>query len=226
VLIGSLAIKPHLAVLFPLALMASGRWRSFGAAALTVAFIVAASLMAFGWDTAAAFLAYLPRMRAIVDNGWVPWGLMPSAYVFALSLGVPNWGAAALQAAVLCFAALCVWRAWRCPTAPFEARAAVLLSASLMVSPYLFSYDLMWAGLAVIWLSRLAGRSGFLPWEWVILLAAWIAPLLMAPLHWLAHVQIGVPVLLLLLVLAIRRTNGTAGREPAVAAIGPASVLK
>jgi hypothetical protein len=226
VLIGSLAIKPHLAVLFPLALMASGRWRSFGAAALTVAFIVAASLMAFGWDTAAAFLAYLPRMRAIADNGWVPWGLMPSAYVFALSLGVPTWGAATLQAAVLCFAALCVWRAWRCPTAPFEARAAVLLSASLMVSPYLFSYDLMWAGLAVIWLSRLAGRSGFLPWEWVILLAAWIAPLLMAPLHWLAHVQIGVPVLLLLLVLAIRRTNGTAGREPAVAAIGPASVLK
>jgi hypothetical protein len=127
---------------------------------------------------------------------------------------------------VLGFAALCVWRAWRCPTAPFEARAAVLLSASLMVSPYLFSYDLMWAGLAVIWLCRLAGRSGSLPWEGMILLAAWIAPFLMAPVHWLAHVQIGVPVLLLLLVLATHRANGTAERERSVAAISEAPVLE
>jgi hypothetical protein len=213
-------------LLFPLALIASGRWRSFVAAALTVTFMVAASLMMFGWDTTAAFLAYLPRMRAIADNGWVPWGLMPSAYVFALSLGVPTWGAATLQAAVLCFAALCVWRAWRCPTAPFEARAAVLLSASLMVSPYLLSYDLMWAGLAVIWLSRLAVRSGSLPWEGMILLAAWIAPLLMAPVHWLAHVQIGFPALLLLLLVAARHANGTVGREPSVAAISEAHVLE
>jgi len=226
VLIGLLAIKPHLALLFPLALIASGRWRSFVAAALTVTFMVAASLMTFGWDTTAAFLAYLPRMRAIADNGWVPWGLMPSAYVFALSLGVPTWGAATLQAAVLCFAALCVWRAWRCPTAPFEARAAVLLSASLMVSPYLFSYDLMWAGLAVIWLSRLAVRSGSLQWEGMILLAAWIAPLLMAPVHWLAYVQIGFPALLLLLLVAARHANGTVGREPSVAAISEAHVLE
>jgi hypothetical protein len=226
VLIGLLAIKPHLAVLFPLALIASGRWRSFVAAGLTVTVLVAASLMTFGWDTTAAFLAYLPRLRAIADNGWVPWGLMPSAYVFALSLGVPTWGAATLQAAVLGFAALCVWRAWRCPAVPFEARAAVLLSASLMVSPYLFSYDLMWAGLAGIWLCRLAGRSGFLPWEGMSLLAAWIAPLLMAPVHWLAHVQIGVPVLLLLLVLAIHRANGAAGRESSVAAISEAPVFE
>jgi hypothetical protein len=60
----------------------------------------------------------------------------------------------------------------------------------------------------------------------MILLAAWIAPLLMAPVHWLAHVQIGFPALLLLLLVAARHANGTVGREPSVAAISEAHVLE
>jgi hypothetical protein len=51
IMIGLLAVKPHLALLFPLALLAEGRWRSIAAAAATVLALSAASLWAFGWGT-------------------------------------------------------------------------------------------------------------------------------------------------------------------------------
>ncbi|HVC56653.1 MAG TPA: glycosyltransferase family 87 protein, partial [Stellaceae bacterium] len=161
VLIGLLAIKPHLAVLFPLALLAEGRWRSIAAAAATVLALCALSLAAFGWQTWVAFLHHLPITQAMADTGAVPWGTMPSPFVFALSLGAPLKLAWAIQGAMALFAAGCVWRVWRRRTAPFEAKAATFLAGSLLVSPYLFYYDLLWAAPAIAWLAMLGLRSGF-----------------------------------------------------------------
>lgn len=222
-LIGLLAIKPHLALLFPVALVAAGRWRTIAAAALTVAVLTAASLAAFGWDTWAAFLHYLPTMRSIADNGWVPWGLIPSPYIFALSLGLPAAIASALQAAALFGAAAAVWRVWRMPAAPFEAKAAVLLAGSMLVSPYFFSYDLMWAGFAAAWLYLLGRRRGFRRGEREVLLAAWLAPVLMAPLYAATHVQIGFPITVALLAIALRRARIGAAVAGNTAAALPAA---
>src|SRR6266568_2789344 len=60
ILVGLLAVKPHLALLFPLALLAEGRWRSIAAAAATVLALVAASIVAFGWASWVAFLHHVP----------------------------------------------------------------------------------------------------------------------------------------------------------------------
>jgi len=64
VLIGLLAIKPHLAVLFPLALLADRQWRAIAAAAITAALFAATSIAVFGWGTLFAFLHDLPVGRA------------------------------------------------------------------------------------------------------------------------------------------------------------------
>jgi hypothetical protein len=205
VLIGLLAIKPHLAVLFPIALLADRQWRAIAAAFVTAALLAAAGVAAFGWGTLEAFLHDLPASRALIDGGSVPWSGMPSPYVFALSLGVPVAGAIVLQAAVALFAAACVYRAWRRPEAPFEARAAVLTAGAMLVSPFLFSYDLTWAALAVGWLALLGLRTGFRRWEREVLLFAWLSPVAMAPVQALTHVQIGFPASLLLLLLAVYR---------------------
>lgn len=211
VLIGLLAIKPHLAILFPLALLAEGRWRSIAAAAVTVVGLVLASLAAFGWETWAAFLHHLPVSEAMATLGAVPWGTMPSPYVFALALGVPVMAAAGLQAAVALFAAFCVWRAWRHKAAAFEAKAATLLAASLLVSPYLFYYDLTWAALAVAWLAMLGLKTGFARGEREILLLAWLVPAVMPSLFALMPLQLGFPAVLLLLLVAMRRATQPAG---------------
>lgn len=204
-LIGLLAIKPHLAVLFPLALLAEGRWRTIVAAAVTALALAAASFAAFGWDTWAAFLNHLPITQAMAEQGAVPWGTMPSAYVFALSLGMPVAAAWGLQAAVALFAAGCVWRAWRCRAATFEAKAATLVAGSLLVSPYLFYYDLVWAVLAIAWLAVLGLRTGFRRGEREVFLFAFLTPALMPPVQMLTSVQLGFPAVLLLLVVAMRR---------------------
>jgi hypothetical protein len=212
VLIGLLAVKPHLAVLFPIALAASHRWRAFASAAVTSVVFSAVSVAVFGWSTVDAFLHDLPLIRTLVDSGFLPWGMMPSPYVFALSLGSTAPIAMALQIATAAAAALCVWFAWRDREAPFEAKAAVLVIASLLVSPYIFYYDLTWAGLGIGWLAMLGLRCGFRPGERDILFVAWLTPWLMLMCQRVFHVQIGFPMLIALLALGMTRAYGVGAR--------------
>jgi Glycosyltransferase family 87 len=204
-LIGLLAVKPQLAVLFPLALLAAGRWRAIWGAAATVLALVAASLAAFGEAGWLAFLHHLSLSQAMADQGLVPWRAMPTGFVFALSLGAPKSAAWALQSAVALFAALCVWRVWRRRAAPFEAKAATLLAGSLLVSPFLFYYDLLWAALAVGWLAMLGMRTGFRRGERESFLFVWAVPIVMEPVYMLTSVQLGFPAIVLLLFAALRR---------------------
>jgi hypothetical protein len=218
VLVGLLAIKPHLAVLFPLALWAERRWSTIGAAAATATALAGASLLAFGEESWTAFLRHLPVSQAMADAGAVPWGTMPSAYVFARSLGIPLGAAWALHIAVALFAAFAVGRAWRNRAARAEAKAAVLVAGSLLVSPYLFYYDLVWAGLAAGWLALRGLATGFWRGEREALLCAFLAPAVMQPVHALTGVQIGFPAVLWLLVAALRRAaapGAAAGGEAA-----------
>jgi hypothetical protein len=205
VLVGLLAIKPHLAVLFPLALVAQRRWRTIGAAAVTAVVFSLVSIVAFGWDTARAFVNDLAMVRLLMDTGSLPWSMIPSLYAAALSLGAAPDQAMGLQLLLAAFAGFGVWFSWRSPAAPFEAQAAVLATAALLLSPYSFYYDLTWAMLAVAWLALLGLRCGFARGEREILLLAWATPLLMIPFHMASHVQLGFLVLLALNLLSLRR---------------------
>src|SRR5665213_2923330 len=57
VLIGCLAYKPQFGLLIPLVLIATGRWRAFASAAVTVAVMTLAVTLAFGTDVWSAFFA-------------------------------------------------------------------------------------------------------------------------------------------------------------------------
>lgn len=212
VLIGLLAIKPHLAILFPVALIASRNWRTFAAAAVTSVVFTAVSIAAFGWPTVTAFIHDMPSAGMLIDEGILPWGMMPSPYVFALGLGLPKLLAMVLQAIVAAGAVYAVWRVWRDPHARFAARAATLLTAALLMSPYVFYYDMTWAGLAVGLLS--AGKTGFLKGEREVLFAAWVAPILMVPIYKLTGFQAGAVVLVLLLAVAVRHASAAPSFSP------------
>jgi hypothetical protein len=206
-LIGLLAIKPHLGVMFPIAFIAGRRWQALVSAAVTATLFSLAGAVAFGWPTTLAFLHDLPTLRDIVDHAGLPWGQMPSPYVLMLSLGAPSAAAMLVQVAAALTAAVCVWRAWRCDMAPFEARAAVLLASSLLVSPYLFTYDWTWLAVALGFLAVLGLRDGFLRYERDILFAVWLAPLALMPLYWLLGVQLGCAALAVTLAVAMKRVS-------------------
>jgi hypothetical protein len=217
-LIGLLAIKPHLAALFPLALIAARRWQTLVAAALTATVFGAVSLAAFGMPTATAFLRDLPVLRDIVDRAGLPWAQMPSPYVLLLSLHAAPAAAMLIQAATALGAAICVWRAWSSAAAPFEAKAAALFAGSMLVSPYLFTYDMTWAAVAIAFLAILGLRDGFVRGEREILVAAWLAPVLVIPIFWLCGVQLGCAVMAMLLAAAMRRATAASASAAAFAA--------
>jgi hypothetical protein len=206
-LIGLLAVKPHLAALFPLALVASRRWQTFISAAVTATLFTAISWSAFGGTTNDAFLRDLPLLRDIVDRAGLPWGQMPSPYVLMLSLKAPPVIAVLVQALAALAAGICVWRAWHSDSAPFEVQAATLLVGSLLVSPYLFTYDLTWAAVAIAFLAILGLRDGFRVGEREMLFAAWLAPLAFMPIYWLVGAQFGCAVLVVVLAAATRRVR-------------------
>jgi len=205
VLIGLLAIKPHLAVLIPIALVAGGYWRSFAAAAVTAVVFLAVSVAVLGTGTLFAFIDHLAVSQAMADSGAVPWGWMPSPYVLLLSLHASPVAAAFVQVVAALGAGACVWWAWRSEQVPFEAKAAVLFAGSMLVSPYLFTYDLTWHAVAIGFLAIAGLRDGFLYGEREALLAIWLAPLVLMPLYWLSGVQFGGVVLIAALGVAIRR---------------------
>jgi hypothetical protein len=174
VLIGLLAIKPHLAVLFPLALMAGRRWETFATAAATALLFTLLSMAVFGWTTMHAFVSALMGVRGWIDLHRLNWLQLTSVYASALSVGLSAPAAMALHGLVASGAAGCVWFAWRVRTAPTEAKLATLSAASLLVSPYIFFYDLTWTGLAIAWLVKLGWRRGFRRGEREFLVGAWV----------------------------------------------------
>ncbi|WP_233862500.1 glycosyltransferase family 87 protein [Paraburkholderia adhaesiva] len=172
---GLLCVKPHLAVLIPLALLCSRSWRALASTAVTALAMLAASIWAFGTATLMAWVHNMGLISGYVDSGQAALARIPTFFAMARMLHVPTTIGYALQIMAACAAALAVVYAWKRPCA-FELRAATLVCASLLVSPYLFDYDLTWYGLVIVWFVRYAMANGFNRGEreWLVLL--WVAP--------------------------------------------------
>lgn len=188
--IGLLAFKPQLGVLFPLVLAITGRWRVMLVAAATLSVFVGLSVAAFGiglWDI---FLRNLGVVREVVESGQLPWGKMPSAFVFLRMLGVPEAGAYAGQVFVALgaiAATALVW--WRCGATLLA--GAVLIAGTLLLTPYTFDYEMAILAVPLAIIARQLVRHGAGAGEKVLLLALAASPLLMGPLVVKISVQVG-----------------------------------
>jgi arabinofuranan 3-O-arabinosyltransferase len=76
-----------------------------------------------------------------------------------------------LHGIVMAATALYVCRLW-CSRAPFELKAAALATGALLMTPYLFIYDLVILAVPMAFLVRLGRTGGFLPGEVAGLAAA------------------------------------------------------
>lgn len=208
VFIGLLAIKPHLALLFPVALIAIGAWRTIMTAAVTAAAFTAVSTAVLGTATLKACLGSLGYARLFLEDGALPWGKMPTVFAFLRLLGVPVTGAYIVHGVVAAGAALAVWHVWR-HCGDWQLRGAALMTATFLVSPYIFDYDMAWLAFPIAWLALVGLRDGWLWGEREVLVVAWLLPLLMAPVSGALRVQIGPFVLCALLWITVRRAGIT-----------------
>ncbi|MEX5726723.1 arabinofuranan 3-O-arabinosyltransferase [Rhodovulum iodosum] len=175
VLIGLLTLKPTLGLLIPVALVAVGAWATIFAAALTALALHGGASLLFG-------LAYWPRMAeiyaahgALVLDSLAGLDLMAGLPALAVRAGLSPDTALGLQGLVVLALAAAVFALWRAPHAGADRKAALLLAAIPLASPYLWYYDTALLALAALFLVR-SGQIGPGPGGRALFLALWIGP--------------------------------------------------
>jgi hypothetical protein len=138
-LIGLMAIKPHLAALWPILLVVQGRWRTFAAAAATAVALVLLAGAVYGFDLYAAFVAAAPSAMEAVEKAQIERDTLTSLYANMLGLAAPPGLAAALHWTSALAAAIIAALVWR--KGDVRLAAAAFASATMLFSPYLFFYD-------------------------------------------------------------------------------------
>ncbi|WP_408588167.1 glycosyltransferase family 87 protein [Novosphingobium sp.] len=186
-LFGALIIKPHLALLVPLWLAAGRKWTAFCWAALSAVLLCLASLLVFGADTWAAYPESFKASAVLMANehGGPFFLRMATLYAglryhFDPTTALVGQGVVTIATA----AAACLY--WRRAKDEMAA-GAMLLAATALASPYLFSYDLPFMAMPLFWLVAEARTTGWRPWEKLACVALWLAPLatraIALPLH-------------------------------------------
>ena len=175
-LFGALIVKPHLALLVPLWLLAGRKWTALAAGAVSAIGLSLLSLAVFGAETWRAWPDSFAVSAAIMRDGdAVFWQRMGTVYS-AVRLSGGTDAALIAQAAVTLGCAVLVVLAWRRTRDP-EASGALMLAATALGSPYLFAYDLAFLALPVFWLVRQGLAQGFRPWERLGIVALYASPL-------------------------------------------------
>jgi len=202
-LFGLLAYKPQFGLLIPLVLVATGRWRTFTAAAATVAALALVTTLAFGADVWSAFLTSTHYTRTVVlEAGDTGWPKLQSVFAWVRMWGGPVPLAYAVQAIVtIALAAALVWL-WRRP-APFAFKAAALAIGSILATPYSLDYDMMVLAPAIAFLAGYGMTNGFPPYLKTALAALWLVPLLARPVAQGMLIPLGVPAMLIVLALVL-----------------------
>jgi len=211
ILFGLLAYKPQFGLLIPVVLIATGRWKTFAAAAATVALLVLAATLAFGVEVWPAFLEGSRFTREVVlEAGQTGWHKIQSVFAWARMWGAPVPLAYAVQMLVTLALAVAVTWLWR-STSSAQLKAAGLIFAALLGTPYSLDYDLMVLAPAIAFWASDGLSRGFQRWEKTALAALWILPLIARSVAGATSIPLTAPLLLAAFVLLLHRAASESG---------------
>jgi len=205
ILLGLMAYKPQMGVLLPVALAAGGRWRSFAAAALIVIGLIVASFVLIGGEAWSGFLAQMKLQTRVMELAPDSWYRMQTVFIMARMFGAGLPAAYAAQACSAVLALLAVAVVWRTRSA-LELKAATLVVAMFLATPYDQDYDMVVLPFVAAWLARDALVGGdFRAWEKTVLCLLLAQPIMTMLLSHLVGGQVAPVVLWLTLALLLRR---------------------
>lgn len=175
VFIAMLAIKPHLAALFPLALLLGRHTQAFLSAACFTSLFAGLATSVFGIDIWPRFFQAMGSAATHMESGRLALHIMTSVMANLLLLDTPAMLAYAIHALcalpfVIVFAI--IWHA--CDD--ILLRGSSLLLATVMSLPYFFSYDLTWQSAALGLLVMHSLRYGWLRGEYIMYIVLWLLP--------------------------------------------------
>lgn len=184
-ILGFMVVKPQLALLLPIALIAGRYWLVIASAAASSVALLAVAMLAFGVGAYQGFLHILPVYAEFMSAGRWPWNELASPFGFARYLGASAATALTIHAAIAAMATAIVWRAWRLH---WKERVPILAAATVLIPPYLFSYDAL---LLVLPLASLLSKQ---PRTWLVALIWALSALPLATNFGLFDAPNGLPV--------------------------------
>lgn len=175
-LFGLLIIKPHLALLVPFWLAAGRKWTAVAAAAASAAALCLASVVVFGIETWRAYPQSFAVSQILMNQTGSEFFLRMCTPFAALRVLFGPTAAMIGQGIITLIAGSLACLYWR--RAPSdEAAGAMLLAATALASPYLFSYDLPFLIMPIAFLVGMGRSMGWRPWEKTLLVLIWLSPL-------------------------------------------------
>ncbi len=177
ILFGVLSIKPHLAILFPVAMVLGRYWVTLIAFFSTALAIVIASFFLLGQQVWIEFFKNIGTPTLWLETGKIPWRIMTSPFANTRLLGGNIETAYIIQGSFsfgLLAAMIYIW----VKTTDSALRGSILILATLGFSPYMYDYELTWLAIPLILLSVRGLEKGWQPREREILVLLWLTPLI------------------------------------------------
>ncbi|MGZ5870994.1 MAG: glycosyltransferase family 87 protein [Bradyrhizobium sp.] len=160
--LGLLSYKPQYGLLFPLVLIAASQWKVFFTAGTVAILMAVLSWLAFGTESWQAFFHWMPMFsQAFLTEGRAPWGKMQSIFALVRYFGGTEQLAWVFQWTMSGIVALLLALMWRSRNVSYALKAAGLAAGALLITPYLFLYDLMVLAIPVAFLVRIGLEQGF-----------------------------------------------------------------
>ena len=159
--LGLLSYKPQYGLLFPLVLIAAREWRVFIAAAVTAATLALISWIAFGTESWQAFFHWMPMFsQAFFTEGRATFFKLQSVFGLVRTLGGGEqlaWAFQWVMSGTVVIGVVALWRS----RVDYALKAASLAAGTLLLTPYLFLYDMMVLAIPVGLLIRAGIEGGF-----------------------------------------------------------------
>jgi Glycosyltransferase family 87 len=215
--LGLLSYKPQYGLLFPLVLIAASEWTVFFTAGIVAVALAAVSLLAFGIESWQAFFHWMPMVsQAFLTEGKAPWWKLQSVLALTRYFGGSEqlaWTLQWITSASVAVTLVAIWRS----NVRYSLKAASLAVGTLLVTPYLFRYDMMVLAIPVAWLVRLGLAGGFLGLE----LPALAVVFALVLSFMFVAIPLGLAANLIIAALILRRAGRFWRRQP-VLALAPA----
>jgi arabinofuranan 3-O-arabinosyltransferase len=163
--LGLLTYKPQYGLLFPLVLIATSQWTAFASAGITAVLLATLSWLAFGTESWQAFFHWMPMFsQAFFTEGRATWFKMQSLFGLVRLLGGGEPVAWTLQWMLSGAVTVSVVLMWRSQVR-YALKAAALATGTLLLTPYLFLYDVMVLAIPTALLIRIGLEESFEPYE-------------------------------------------------------------
>jgi hypothetical protein len=159
--LGLLSYKPQYGLLFPLVLIAASQWTVFFTAGMVAAAMALASWLVFGTESWQAFFHWMPMFsQAFLTEGKATFWKLQSIFALVRFCGGSEQLAWLFQWILTGSVAIALALMWR-SRVRYSLKAASLAAGTLLITPYLFMYDMMVLAIPVAFLVRLGLRRGF-----------------------------------------------------------------